>query len=335
MQTRKLGSRGLEVSALGFGCLGLGRAYHSALRDDEAIDLVLEAFENGITYFDTAPVFGPYSNEILVGKALAPIRDKVTIATKFGAHAETGRVNCHPDRIRLEVEASLRRLGTDYIDLLYQFGVDPTVPVEEVAGAVKDLIRQGKVLHFGMCDAGAFAIGKANREQPVSVVQAEYSLWNQGADEAVLSVCEQNGIGFVPYSPLGLGFLAGGINATTIFAPSDLRRCEPRFRTENLKANLQLLDILRDYAARYDATPAQIALAWLLQRKDWIVPIPSTSDPRHLHENLHALKLNLDPQDVIALGKAADSIDLPGARLPAESRHWMSQFMPSGIRQAV
>ena len=320
MQTRKLGTGGLEVSAIGLGCMGLSHAYGPAVAKDAGIALIRAAFDRGVTLFDTAEVYGPFANEELVGEALAPIRDKVVIATKFGfknARAEDG-LDSHPDHIRDVVEASLKRLRTDRIDLLYQHRVDPDVPIEDVAGTVKALIAAGKVRHFGMSEAGAETIRRAHAVQPVAALQSEYSLWWREPEQTVLPTLEELGIGFVPFSPLGRGFLTGAIDENTQFASGDFRNKLPRFAEDARKANHALVDLLGEIAARKDATRAQIALAWLLARKPWIVPIPGTTKIARLDENLGAADIALAAGDLEQIGAAIAAIEVQGARYPQQ-----------------
>ena len=294
MLKRQLGTSGLEVSAIGLGCMGLSHAYGPPVDKQAGIALIRAAVERGVTFFDTAEAYGPFANEELVGEALAPVRDKVVIATKFGFDIDLktgerrGGVNSRPEHIKAVAEAALKRLRTDVIDLFYQHRVDPAVPIEDVAGAVKDLIREGKVRHFGLSEAGVQTIRRAHAVQPVTAVQSEYSLWWREPEKEILPTLEELGIGFVPFSPLGAGFLTGAMNATTTFDRSDFRASVPRFAPEALKANLALVELLRDVASRKRATPAQIALAWLLAQKPWIVPIPGTTKLPRLEENLGA-----------------------------------------------
>jgi aryl-alcohol dehydrogenase-like predicted oxidoreductase len=322
MLKRKLGKSGLEVSAIGLGCMGLSHAYGPAVDKPSGIALIRAAVERGVTLFDTAEAYGPFTNEELVGEALAPERDKVVIATKFGfdidlqTGARSGGVNSRPDHIKAVAEASLKRLKTDVIDLFYQHRVDPAVPIEDVAGAVKDLIRAGKVRHFGLSEAGAQTIRRAHAVQPVTAVQSEYSLWWRGPEAELLPTLEELGIGFVPFSPLGAGFLTGAVNVTTKFERSDFRASVPRFAPDALKANLALVELLRDVAKRKGATPAQIALAWLLAQKPWIVPIPGTTKVHRLEENLAAADVELTADDLAAIETAAAKIELKGERLP-------------------
>ena len=322
MLKRKLGRSGLEVSAIGLGCMGLSHAYGRAVDKQSGIALIRAAVERGVTLFDTAEAYGPFTNEELVGEALAPVRDKVVIATKFGFDIDLktgarGRgVNSRPDHIKAVAEASLKRLKTDVIDLLYQHRVDPDVPIEDVAGAVKDLIREGKVRHFGLSEAGAQTIRRAHAVLPLTALQSEYSLWWRGPEAEILPTLEALGIGFVPFSPLGAGFLTGAVNATTKFERSDFRASVPRFAPDALKANLALVELLRDVAKRKSTTPAQIALAWLLAQKPWIVPIPGTTKVHRLEENLAAADVELTAADLAAIKTAAAKIELKGARLP-------------------
>jgi aryl-alcohol dehydrogenase-like predicted oxidoreductase len=319
MQTRKLGNGNLEVSALGFGCMGLNFAYGAALDRQAAIDLIRAAFDRGVTFFDTAEAYGPFTNEEIVGEALAPIRDKVVIATKFGFKGGqvADGVDSHPDNIRKVAEAALKRLKTDHIDLFYQHRVDPKVPMEEVAGAVKELIGQGKVRHFGMSEAGADSIRRAHAVQPVAALQSEYSLWWRAPEAEILPLCEQLGIGFVPFSPLGKGFLTGKIDQTTTFAKDDFRNIVPRFSAENREANQGLVDQIGKLAAEKKVSPAQIALAWLLAQKPWIVPIPGTTKLHRLEENVGAAAVSLNAADLKRIGEALASIEVQGDRYPA------------------
>ena len=322
MQKRKLGNSGLEVSALGLGCMGMSSAYGPASDRQEMITLIRKAVELGITFFDTAEAYGPFVNEDLVGEALAPFRSQVVIATKFGfdidpiTGSRTGGVNSRPEHIKQVAEASLKRLRTDVIDLFYQHRVDPAVPIEDVAGTVKELIQQGKVKHFGLSEASAQTIRKAHAIQPVTAVQSEYSLWTKDPEAEVLPACEELGIGFVPFSPLGAGFLTGKIGLNTIFDSTDFRNISPRFMSENRKANLILVDLLNQIAMQKQATLAQIALAWLLAQKPWIVPIPGTTKLHRLKENIGAEKVELMPKDLKEINDAVSKIDVQGARLP-------------------
>jgi aryl-alcohol dehydrogenase-like predicted oxidoreductase len=319
MQTRTLGKSGLEVSALGFGCMGISFAYGPAMSREEGIAIIRAAIDGGVTFFDTAEVYGPYANEELVGEALSPVRDQVVIATKFGFKIEGGRqagLDSRPAHIREVTEASLTRLKTDRIDLLYQHRVDPNVPIEEVAGAVQDLIREGKVKHFGLSEAGAQTIRRADAILPVTAVQSEYSLWWREPEQEVLPTVEALGIGFVPFSPLGKGFLTGKIDDKTTFDSTDFRNIVPRFTTENRQANLAFVGWLTKFAERKRATPAQIALAWLLTQKSWIVPIPGTTKRDRLEENLGAAAMQLTSDDLREIDLAAAQIEVHGARYP-------------------
>jgi aryl-alcohol dehydrogenase-like predicted oxidoreductase len=322
MKTRKLGQRGLEVSAIGLGCMGISFGYGRALEKQEGIDLIRGAVERGVTFFDTAEVYGPFTNEELVGEALAPFRDQVVIATKFGwrLDPETGRqigMDSRPEHIREVVDASLKRLKVDVIGLLYQHRVDPDVPIEQVAGTVKDLIREGKVKHFGLSEPGAQTIRRAHAVQPITAIQNEYSLWTRGPEtNGVLQVCEELGIGFVPYSPLGKGFLTGAMNETTKLASDDFRSILPRFTPEAMKANRALVDLLGQIAKKKNATAAQIAIAWLLGQKPWIVPIPGTTKLHRLEENLGAVNFELTGDDLAEIERAASAVTVQGARYP-------------------
>jgi pyridoxine 4-dehydrogenase len=319
MVTRKLGTSGLEVSALGFGCMGLSFGYGPAVDKSHGIHVIRRAVDLGVTFFDTAEVYGPYTNEELVGEALAPVRDRVVIATKFGfaykdGKQEPGVLNSRPERIREMVEASLKRLRTDRIDLLYQHRVDPNVPIEEVAGAVKDLIRVGKVRHFGLSEAGVKTIRRAHAVQPVAALQSEYSLFWREPEEQILPTLEELGIGFVPFSPLGKGYLTGTIDATTTFEAGDFRNTVPRFSAENRTANQALVELLGRVAERKRATPGQIALAWLLARKPWIVPIPGTTKVHRLEENVGGAAVELAARDLQEINAAAAAIVVQGDR---------------------
>jgi aryl-alcohol dehydrogenase-like predicted oxidoreductase len=322
MQKRKLGKSNLEVSALGLGCMGMSFSYGPPKDKQEMTSLIRAAVERGVTFFDTAEVYGPYINEELVGDALAPFRGQVVIATKFGwkidPKAERGLagLDSRPEHIKQVTEGSLKRLKVDVIDLFYQHRVDPDVPIEDVAGAVKDLIREGKVKHFGLSEAGAKTIRRAHAVQPVTAVQSEYSLWTRGSEMEVLPTVEELGIGFVPYSPLGKGFLTGKINESTTFDSTDFRNIIPRFTPENRKANQALVDLLRKIGERKKATPAQIALAWLLAQKPWIVPIPGTTKLNRLEENIGAVAVELTPDDLREIESAASKITIQGARYP-------------------
>ena len=320
MQTRKLGSGNLIVSALGLGCMGMSQSYGPAPEKQELIALIRAAVERGITLFDTAESYGPFTNEALVGEALAPIRDQVVIATKFGhqfdSNGQPGGLNSRPEHIKQVAEASLRRLQIDTIDLFYQHRVDPDVAIEEVAGAVKDLIREGKVRHFGLSEAGVQTIRRAHAVQPVAAVQSEYSLWWRRPEEEVLPALEELRIGFVPYSPLGKGFLTGKIDENAAFASNDIRNSIPRFAPDARKANRALVDLLGNIAQRKNATPAQIALAWLLAQKPWIVPIPGTRRLERLDENLAAVSVQLTADDLRDIESVASKITVQGARYP-------------------
>lgn len=316
MKTRQLGTSGLEVSALGLGCMGLTSSY--GLPPDRAamIALVRAAVERGVTFFDTAEVYGPFVNEQLVGEALAPVRERVVIATKFGFRIGGDGVDSRPDHVREVTEASLRRLRTDRIDLLYQHRVDPAVPIEDVAGAVGELIGEGKVLHFGLSEAGVQTIRRAHAIQRVTALQSEYSLWTRDLEAEVLPTLEELGIGLVPFSPLGRGFLTGQMDASTAFGPSDVRSQRPRFTPEARSANQALVDLLATVASRKGSTPAQVALAWLLAQKPWIVPIPGTTRLHRLEENIGAAALELTADDLGEIERAAASITIKGARYP-------------------
>jgi len=322
MQTRKLGMGNLEVSAIGLGCMSMSSAYGPPGDKGEMIQLVRTAYDLGVTHFDTAEAYGPFANEELVGEALQPIRDKVVIATKFGfdidleTGARTGGTNSRPEHIKRVADACLKRLRTETIDLFYQHRVDPIVPIEDVAGAVKELIAEGKVRHFGMSEAGVQTIRRAHAVQPVTAVQSEYSLFWRGPEAELLPTLEELGVGFVPFSPLGAGFLTGKIDENTKFDPTDFRNIVPRFSTEARKANMALVDIVKAVAERKGATPAQIALAWLLAQKPWIVPIPGTTKLHRLEENLGAVNVELTGNDLQRIDEAASALILEGARLP-------------------
>jgi aryl-alcohol dehydrogenase-like predicted oxidoreductase len=319
MQKRPLGNSGLEVSALGFGCMGISQSYGRPSSREDGIRIIRAAVDGGVTFFDTAEVYGPYTNEDVVGEALEPVRGQVTIATKFGWHIEQNKMaglNSRPSQIRAVADASLKRLRTDRIDLFYQHRVDPDVPIEDVAGAVRDLIREGKVAHFGLSEAGAQTIRRAHAVQPVAALQSEYSLWWREPERETLPTLEELGIGFVPFSPLGKGFLTGTIDDKTTFEPTDFRNVVPRFTEENRKANVAFVDWLKTFAARKHATPAQIALAWLLTQKPWIVPIPGTTKRHRLEENLGALNIQLTAEDLRDIDGAASQIEVHGARYP-------------------
>jgi len=322
MQKRKMGKSGLEVSAIGLGCMGMSFSYGPPKDKPEMISLIRKAVELGVTFFDTAEVYGPYTNEELVGEALAPFRNQVVIATKFAYELKPDgspgwvRLNSQPEHIKKAVEGSLKRLNIDSIDLLYQHRVDPEVPIEDVAGTVKELIRQGKVKHFGMSEAAATTIRRAHAVQPVTAVQSEYSIWYRRPEEDVLPTLEELGIGFVPYSPLGKGFLTGKIDESTNFDSTDFRNQLPRFKTENRQANQAMVDLLQTIASKKRATPAQIALAWLLAQKPWIVPIPGTTKLNRLKENIGAASVALTNDDLLDIENAASKITIQGARYP-------------------
>ncbi len=319
MDKRKLGTSNLEVSALGLGCMSMSFGYGPPADKQEMIALIRTAVDRGVTFFDTAEAYGPFTNEQLVGDALAPVRDRVTIATKFGFKFENGKqsgLDSRPPHIREVVEASLKRLKTDRIDLLYQHRVDPNVPIEDVAGTVKDLIREGKVTHFGLSEAGVQTIRRAHAVQPVTALQSEYSLWWREPEEEVLAALEELAIGLVPFSPLGKGFLTGKIDEKTTFDTGDFRNIVPRFTPENRKVNLAFVEWLTKFAERKKATPAQIALAWLLAQKPWIVPIPGTTKRHRLEENLDAAAIQLTSDDLREIDRAASEITVHGARYP-------------------
>ncbi|HWA43486.1 MAG TPA: aldo/keto reductase [Hypericibacter adhaerens] len=330
MQKRKLGNSGLEVSALGLGCMGMSFAYGPPADRQEMIALIRTAVERGITFFDTAEVYGPFTNEELVGEALAPVRRQVVIATKFGfdIDPETGKqrgLNSRPAHIRQVVDASLKRLKTDVIDLLYQHRVDPQVPIEEVAGTVKDLVRAGKVKHFGLSEAGAKTIRRAHAVQPVAALQSEYSLWWREPEAEILPTLEELGIGFVPFSPLGKGFLTGAIDANTTFASTDFRNIVPRFTPEARRANQALVDRIREIATRKQVTPAQIAIAWLLAQKPWIVPIPGTTKQNRLEENIGAAGISLTADDLQAIDRALSKVAVQGDRYPEQMQRMVDR----------
>jgi aryl-alcohol dehydrogenase-like predicted oxidoreductase len=318
MQKRTLGNSGLEVSAIGLGCMGMSSGYGPAGDKQEMIALIRAAVERGITFFDTAEVYGPFVNEELVGEALAPFRDQVVIATKFGFKIGSDGVDSRPEHIKEVAEASIKRLKIETIDLFYQHRVDPNVPIEDVAGVIKDLIHEGKVKHFGLSEAGPKTIRRAHAVQPVTALQSEYSLWTRHPEQEVLPVLEELGIGFVPFSPLGRGFLTGKMDETTTFDSSDFRNKLPRFTPEARKANQALVDLLGKIAERKQATPAQIALAWLLAQKPWIVPIPGTTKRARLEENTGAVDVELTPSDLQEIENAAAEIQVQGARYPKE-----------------
>jgi aryl-alcohol dehydrogenase-like predicted oxidoreductase len=322
MQKRKLGKSNLEVSAIGLGCMGMSFGFGPAMAKNEGISLIRAAVERGVTFFDTAEVYGPFTNEELVGEALAPFRDRVVIATKFGwaANPEDGgkwnALDSRPEHIKQVVEGSLKRLKTDVIDLFYQHRVDPNVPIEDVAGAVKDLIQQGKVKHFGLSEAGAQTIRRAHAVQPVTALQSEYSLWWREPEAEILPTLEELGIGFVPFSPLGKGFLTGKITEETKFDQTDFRNIVPRFTPENRKANQAVVDLVGKVAEQKKATPAQIALAWILAQKPWIVPIPGTTKLHRLEENIGGATVQLTPDDLRQIDNASSKIPVQGARYP-------------------
>lgn len=321
MKKRALGRSGLEVSALGFGCMGLSYGYGPAIEKQQGISVIRTAVERGVTFFDTAEAYGPFANEELVGEALAPYRDRVVVATKFGFDIAAdgqrrGGLNSKPAHIRQVAEASLKHLKTDVIDLFYQHRVDPDVPIEDVAGTVKELIQAGKVKHFGLSEAGANTIRRAHAVQPVAAVQSEYSIWTREPEPEVLPTCEELGIGFVPWSPLGQGFLTGKIDASTKFEKTDFRAAFPRFTEEARKANQAVVDLLNQIARRKNATPAQIALAWLLAQKPWIVPIPGTTKIHRLEENIGSASVELTPEDLEEINATASHIPIQGERLP-------------------
>jgi aryl-alcohol dehydrogenase-like predicted oxidoreductase len=319
MQKRQLGKSGLEVSALGFGCMGISFGYGPAIDRQQGIAIIRAAVDRGITFFDTAEAYGPFTNEALVGEALAPLRDRVVIATKFGFKFEGDKqsgLDSRPAHIKEVAEASLRRLNVEAIDLFYQHRVDPEVPIEEVAGTVKDLIQAGKVKHFGLSEAGVQTIRRAHAVQPVAALQSEYSLWWREPEAEILPALEELGIGFVPFSPLGKGFLTGKIDETTTFDSSDFRNVVPRFTAENRKVNLAFVDWLTVFAARKKATPAQIALAWLLTQKPWIAPIPGTTKLHRLEENIGAAAIELSAAGLREIDRAAAEIAVRGARYP-------------------
>src|SRR5438105_10479617 len=319
MQKRKLGNSNLEVSALGLGCMGMSYGYGPAANKQEMISLIRTTVERGVTFFDTAEAYGPFTNEELVGEALAPVRDQVVIATKFGFTFEGAKqsgTDSRPEHIKAVAEASLKRLKTDHIDLFYQHRVDPDVPIEDVAGAVKDLIQEGKVRHFGLSEAGVQTIRRAHAVQPVTALQSEYSLWWREPEKEILPTLEELGIGFVPFSPLGKGFLTGKINEETKFDKTDFRNIVPRFTPENRRANQALVDLLSKIAGRKKATPAQIALAWILAQKPWMVPIPGTTKLHRLEENIGAAAIELTPDDLRQIDSATSKIPVQGARYP-------------------
>jgi len=322
MQKRILGKSNLEVSAIGFGCMGLDFGYATKVTQQEGVALIRAAFERGATFFDTAEVYGPFTNEQMVGKAVAPFRDRVVIATKFGFDIVDGKqsgLNSRPEHIHEVCDASLKRLGVEVIDLFYQHRVDPNVPIEDVAGAVGELIRAGKVKHFGLSEPGPQTVRRAHAVQPVTALQNEYSLWTRGPEtNGILTVCEELGIGFVPYSPLGKGFLTGAMSKDTKLGEGDFRKLLPRFTPAAMDKNQALIDLLKRIAAEKKATPAQIALAWLLAQKPWIVPIPGTTKLNRLEENLGAASVALTPRDLADIRQALGDIDVEGERYPPE-----------------
>jgi len=327
MEKRALGKSGLEVSAIGLGCMGLSYGYGPATDKQQGIDLIRSAVERGVTFFDTAEAYGPGTNEELVGEALQPFRDRVVIATKFGfrgGHADAG-LDSRPERIRQVAEEALKRLRTDRIDLFYQHRVDPAVPIEEVAGAVKDLVREGKVKHFGLSEAGADVIRRAHAVQPVAALQSEYSMWWREPEEKTLPLLEELGIGFVAFSPLGKGFLTGAIDQGTKFDKTDFRNTVPRFAPDARKANEVLVELVRQIAARKNATPAQVALAWLLSRKPWIVPIPGTTKLHRLEENVGAASVALTPEDLRGIDQALAKITIQGDRYSPDRQKLVSR----------
>lgn len=324
MKTRVLG-QGLEVSAIGLGCMGMSAAYGAAMDRQEAINLIRAAFDRGVTFFDTAEVYGPYANEELVGEALRPFRDQVVIATKFGFDIENSggfarKPISTPEHIRKVIEGSLKRLQTDYIDLYYQHRVDPDTPMEDVAGAIKDLIVAGKVRHFGMSEAGAQSIRRAHAVQPVTALQSEYSLWFREPEAEIIPLLEELGIGFVPFAPLGKGFLTGTVSADQKFGADDFRSKQPRFAEDNRKANQVFVDVINHVAATKQSSAAQVALAWLLEQKPWIVPIPGTTKLHRVEENLAAADLVLDGVDLRAIETALDGVQMQGDRYPPENK---------------
>jgi aryl-alcohol dehydrogenase-like predicted oxidoreductase len=327
MKKRTLGKSGLEVSALGLGCMGLSFGYGPATEKEQAIKLIRTAFDSGITFFDTAEAYGPYLNEEVVGEALAPVREKVVIATKFGFvdGKPSAGLNSRPENIRSMTEAALKRLKTGVIDLLYQHRVDPAVPMEDVAGTVKELIAEGKVKHFGMSEASVASIRSAHAVQPVTALQSEYSLWWREPEKEILPTLEELGIGFVPFSPLGKGFLTGAINESTTFDSTDFRNVVPRFTAENRKANQDLVEVLGTIAAAKDVTRAQIALAWLLAQKPWIVPIPGTTKLHRLEENVGAAAVELTADDLRSIADAVSAIEVVGDRYPAHLQKLVSR----------
>ena len=328
MKTRKLGNSGLEVSALGLGCMGMSFAYGVIPDEKEMIAFIRKAVESGVNFFDTAQIYGPFTNEELVGEALAPFRKEVVIATKFGFHYEDGKsvgLDSHPEYIRKTVEDSLKRLNIETIDLLYQHRVDPKVPIEDVAGTVKDLIQEGKVKYFGLSEAGVQTIRRAHAVQPVSALQSEYSLFWREPEDEIMPTLEELGIGFVPFSPLGKGFLTGKISVDTVFEKNDFRNSVPRFDMENRKANQPLVDLVTDIAAQKEVTPAQIALAWILAQKPWIVPIPGTTKLERLIENIGSVSVELTPVDLQLIEEATSKIAIQGDRYQAAAQKMINR----------
>ena len=328
MKTRKLGNSGLEVSALGLGCMGMSFGYGPAADKKEMIALIRNAVESGVNFFDTAQIYGPFTNEELVGEALAPFRSKVVIATKFGFHFQDGKsigLNSRPEYIRKTVEESLKRLNIETVDLLYQHRVDPNVPIEDVAGTVKDLIQEGKVKHFGLSEAGVKTIRRAHAVQPVTALQSEYSLFWREPESEIMPTLEELGIGFVPFSPLGKGFLTGKISVDTVFESNDFRNSVPRFDLENRKANQPLVDLVTDIAAQKKATPAQIALAWILAQKSWIVPIPGTTRIERLMENIGSVSVELSSADLLQIKEEVAKITIQGERYQAASQKMINR----------
>lgn len=328
MQTRKLGKSNLEVSALGLGCMGMSFSFPPFPEKKEMIKLIRQAVEMGVTFFDTAEVYGPFTNEELLGEALQPLSKEVVIATKFGWEITDGKMiglNSRPEHIRKVAEASLKRLRTDVIDLFYQHRVDPNVPIEEVAGTIKDLIKEGKVRHFGMSEAGVKNIRRAHAEQPVTALQSEYSLWWREPENEILPTLEELGIGFVPFSPLGRGFLTGKIDENTTFESTDFRSSVPRFSVENRKANKAVVELLSEIAKTKEATPAQVALAWLLAQKPWIVPIPGTTKLHRLEENIGAANLKLSAEELKNIDEAASKIKIEGDRYSEATQKWVDR----------
>lgn len=326
MKQRKLGSQGLQVSAIGLGCMGMSFGYDTAIPEDDAVSLIRQAFDQGVTFFDTAEAYGE-ANETLVGKAVAPFREQVVIATKFGFKngSPAEGMDSRPERIRQVVEQSLKRMNTDYIDLFYQHRVDPAVPIEEVAGTVKELIAEGKVKYFGLSEAGVEVIRRAHAVQPVSALQSEYSMWWREPEQEILPALEELGIGFVPFSPLGKGFLTGAINDAAQLGDGDFRKTLPRFQQEALQKNATLLEVIEAVAARKKATKAQIALAWVLTQKPWIAPIPGTTKPHRLQENLAAAEVVLDTADLAELDKALKAIEITGHRYNEASQKMVNR----------